>query len=415
MKDSEGAISTTQDPIQFAFVGALIPSTAVDSYPGFSAAGNLWQSRLLSALQRQGFQCTKILSLRPVMSFPRCRRLIFAPGSAKGPDDLVITYLPFVNFGPIKTFTVGIANFIELVKWGWRHRHSTRRVIITYNVSAPHGLTTALAARASRTKAFAVIADLPVPGHGILPRTPLRRLDFALQVSSMRSLDGLVVLTRNMAQDFAPQVPFISVEGAIDGPLTRSIVAESPSEQNGQFVLMYAGLLSEFDGVHWLLEAFSLLSEERFRLVIVGRGPEQERVLEAAKNDSRISYMGYLTHEEVLKKYQRAHVLINPRPSAPLSTRYVFPSKLIEYLASGTPTITTATAGVLENYGEYAFILREETPTGLANLIRYVASISKTERCRMGSAARHYMLERKTWDIQGKRIAAFLRERFVTE
>ena len=302
-------------------------------------------------------------------------------------------------------------SFVSLVRWGWRNRHKKNKAIITYNVNAPHGLSTILAARAVHTKAFAIIADLPVPGHGIVPSTMLRRVEFSLQVKSLRRFDGLIVLTRDIARDFAPQVPFLIMEGAVDGPLMESCSEESPLRQADKFVLMYAGLLSEFDGVPLLLEAFSLLEGDRYRLIIVGRGPEQARVERETGKDHRISYEGYLRHEQVLKLYGRADLLINPRPSAPLSTHYVFPSKLIEYLATGTPVITTATADVVEEYGDFAFVLHDETPVGLAELVRQIASLPESERSARGHAARQYMLKNKTWAIQGQRIAEFVRER----
>ncbi|MBX7234909.1 MAG: glycosyltransferase [Caldilineales bacterium] len=410
--DHQGLSTLASRHLMYAFAGAVVPPDDADRYPGYGVAGNLWQIRLIRALQVQGFRCTEIASVRPVPSFPRLRKIWFASDAAVLPDGIAIGYLPFLNVGPAKTLSLAMANFVGMLRWGWRYRHERDKVIITYNLNAPHGLSTVFAARMVRTKVFAVIADLPVPGQGIVPSSVMRRMEFSSQVRSMRWFDGLIVLTRCMSQDFASQVPYLIMEGAVDEALMESIETDPQPKATHQFTLMYAGALSEFDGVPLLLEAFSQLDGDSYRLIIVGRGPEQERVERQAQSDPRIFYLGYVTHEKVLQLYQQADVLINPRPSEPLSTRYVFPSKLIEYLATGKIVITTATAGVLEEYGSFVFVLEDETSDGLAKLVYQIAAIPETERRAMGQAVRRYMLEHKTWTAQGRRISGFLREQF---
>jgi glycosyltransferase involved in cell wall biosynthesis len=336
------------------------------------------------------------------------RRVWFPSRKVALLDGLDAYYLPFINLNPIKTLSLGLANVVSLLQWGWRYRHVKNKAIITYNVHAPHGLTTVFAARILRTKAFAVIADLPVPGHGIVPSTFMRRLEFALQIKSLPWFDGLVVLTRDMAEDFAPQVPFIWMEGAIDQSIMKLADEELSSEMQHQFTVMYAGALTEFDGVLQLLDAFSLLNESWYRLVIAGKGALEVEVRHAASRDARISYLGFLPHEEVVMLYQGADVLVNPRPSTPLSTRYVFPSKLIEYLATGKAVISTATSGVQEEYADFLFLLEDETPEGLANLIRQIARLSPAERRAKGTRAREHVLANKNWEAQGGRVAGFI-------
>lgn len=397
------------ETVDFVFVGAVVPPDEANQYPGYSAAGNLWQLRFIAALQEYGFRCTEIVSARPVPSFPRMRRVWFSSSEAKVPGGLIISYLPFLNLGPLKTLVLGLTNFVGLLRWGWRHRHQKNKAVITYNINAPHGLSTLLAARIVRAKAFAIIADLPVPGHGIIPSSVLRFVDFLVQVISIRWFDGLIVLTRVMSQDFAPKVPSLNMEGAVDGLLMESIDDSQP-EGTRHFTLMYAGALNEFDGVLLLLDAFSRLEGDLYRLIIAGKGPLQARVEHQALEDPRISYMGFIPHQQVLQLYQHADILINPRPSHPLSTRYVFPSKLVEYLATGKLVITTATADVVQEYGNFVIILLDETPTGLAKLVSQVATMPQAERQAMGQDAKRYMLEHKTWLAQGRRIAVFLRE-----
>jgi len=399
------------DSIRLAFVGAVVPESIASQYPAYSAAGNLFQLRLLVALQQNGLTPSAIYSGRPVPSFPAIRQLWFPADQAELGDGLSVYLLPFVNLGALKIITLGLAAFFSLLRWGWRERHAPHRVILTYNVSYPHGTVTLLAARLIWARAFALVADLPVPGDGVVRAAPLRRLDCFLQTKSLPLFDGIVVLTRNMANDFAPRVPFIHMEGAVPKELLQSLTDLSQTDQStGPYcTLMYAGKLDELRGIPLLLQAFSLLSGDQYRLWITGQGPLREQVEQAAKEDPRITYWGFLPYAEILSLYRKATILINPRCTKSLATRYQFPSKVVEYLATGKPVITTCTADVEEEYRGLVLALRDETPEALARLIDQVARMGSADRNAIGVAARQYILERKTWEHQGKRIAEFIR------
>jgi glycosyltransferase involved in cell wall biosynthesis len=174
-------------------------------------------------------------------------------------------------------------------------------------------------------------------------------------------------------------------------------------------VIAAAGYLNETNGLPVLLEAFSLLRGERFRLRIAGRGPLEERVRAAAARDQRIEFLGLLSFEGVLKVYSSSSVLINMRITKSRNTKYFFPSKMMEYLASGVPVISTCTGHVEEEFGAFTHLLREETPQALCQLIEYVAAIDPEERRKTGQRARAYMATHKTWAAQTQKLAEFIR------
>lgn len=163
------------------------------------------------------------------------------------------------------------------------------------------------------------------------------------------------------------------------------------------------------NGVLVVLEAFGLLDEPGFRLVVAGGGALAGRVEEAARRDSRIEYRGLLKLHDVLSMYRAADLLINMRLTRTMRTRYFFPSKLMEFLASGTPVLTTCTGNVAEEYGGMAFLLQDESARGLADAIRRARATSEEARREMGSRARAYMLQQKSWRAQSARVAALLR------
>ena len=93
-----------------------------------------------------------------------------------------------------------------------------------------------------------------------------------------------------------------------------------------------------------------------------------------------------------------------------IKTKYFFPSKLMEFLASGTPVISTCPGHVREEFGEFLFPLVDETPQGLAAAIRHAATVAPETRRDLANKARTFMLANKTWQAQAARVAAFLED-----
>ena len=157
-----------------------------------------------------------------------------------------------------------------------------------------------------------------------------------------------------------------------------------PSGEAVPFAVVSAGSLDEANGFLVLLEAFARLPGDGYRLRIAGRGPLESQVRAAAAKDPRIEYLGFLSFEEVQSLYRSADVLVNMRLTQAIDTRYFFPSKLMEYLASAVPVISTCTGAVEKEFGSFVYLLREETPQGLANAICTVAALAPSARADTG-------------------------------
>jgi glycosyltransferase involved in cell wall biosynthesis len=82
---------------------------------------------------------------------------------------------------------------------------------------------------------------------------------------------------------------------------------------------------------------------------------------------------------------------------------------MMEYLASGVPVISTSTGHVEEEFGSFTYLLKEETPKALSDLIRYVADLDPEARRNTSARARAYIASHKTWEAQTQRLAAFIR------
>lgn len=80
----------------------------------------------------------------------------------------------------------------------------------------------------------------------------------------------------------------------------------------------------------------------------------------------------------------------------------------MEYMASGTPLLTTNLPGMPKEYHPYVFLFKEETVDGYAEAIRSALSYSERELVSFGRKAREFVLLNKNNVGQGKRVLEFI-------
>jgi glycosyltransferase involved in cell wall biosynthesis len=113
-------------------------------------------------------------------------------------------------------------------------------------------------------------------------------------------------------------------------------------------------------------------------------------------------------NSQIVEKEQEATLLVNPRPTHEEFVKYSFPSKTMEYMASGTPVLTTILPGMPKEYHPYVFLLEDESAEGICRKLKEVMSLSDEDLFRKGSEARKFVLEQKNNVIQGKKILDML-------
>lgn len=403
--DGHGAAA---EPIALAFVGTFAMDGDGPHNPAYSPAGHLLQERIVQGLAGAGAEISAVFSVRPVPSYPRAR-LFWGPARQTVAGRFAARLLPFVNLGPVKTLTTSLALLPGLLAWAWRQRGRPRAVLL-YNVTVPPGIVSVLAGRLTGTRVVAVVADVQVPGSGFYADTLLRRLEYRLQTRTLPLLDGMIVLTRRMQADFAPRSPWMLMEGGVPEEAVAGPALPAPAgDADAPVVFMYSGTLTELKGLPLLLAGFERARGAHLRLWIAGGGPLQPEVEAAAARDPRIRFWGMLPHADVMRVYEDVDVFVNPHSVRHVTARYLFPSKLLEYLAMGRPVITTcSTPEVREEYGDVAFVMDGDEPAELAMLFERVGGMTPAERRDCGALCRARVAERKTWPRQGRRMLDFI-------
>ena len=343
------------------------------------------------------------------------RRLI--EGLSAYPCQLTIVSAPFIGAWPIRSTLRVFRSFSHSTRmdiayvpfhnlWGFRSisraaalrkpvddflktSQGTKRAVIVY---APHTPFLYAAVRAKRKAPdlhiCLIVPDLPqymnLNAKGRCFYDFCKHFDICLFEKLNRQVDSYMLLTRPMADalDIGNR-PFMVAEGLAD-----SKAIPMPAVRSKTFV--YAGKLIRRFGIQRLLDAFSMLKDDEYRLIICGDGEMRCAVENAARLDPRICYKGLLPHDQLAEVLQSASVLVNPRTGKEAYTRYSFPSKIIEYLQTGLPVVSAVLEGMPDVYRQLLYCPQDDSATALAKAMEDAMQADPaSEQLRLQAACAH--------------------------
>ncbi len=318
-----------------------------ESHPQYSALR--FQRNLLNALEHAG-TTVEALTTPPIAAFPRNRHAWVPGGEYRLPGlEARARQIAMPNLAGIRLF----ARLLQFV----RHGRAALRVpadgILVYSVHTPM-VAAALALKRFRgTPVFVVIPDLPTfmggPSHAV--KRFLKRVDAVLVRRLVARADGAFPITEHIGRDWlAPGSRYLSMEGISDEAAAALRAARTNRSYiyagTGRPVLLYTGAL---EYVQAFAEAFHR-SRADASLVFVGGGEDASHLQRLASVDPRIEVKPFMTGEDFAREIDRADFMLNPRDPSWPGTSYSFPSKLLEYLITGKPIISTRLPGIPDEY-----------------------------------------------------------------
>ena len=128
---------------------------------------------------------------------------------------------------------------------------------------------------------------------------------------------------------------------AAAGRSSRVTAADAPVR------LLAVGRLVEKKGFHLLLQALAPIDPKRWRLTIVGDGPDR-RALEASAAGLPVDFVGQLTREALTRADAEADVAVFPSVRATSGDQDGLPVALLEAMASGCAVMVSDLPGLDE-------------------------------------------------------------------
>ena len=304
-------------------------------------------------------------------------------------------YIPAIRNPILKAAAVGFGTFFRTL---FLIRRDSAVVVDGLNrVTALSGM---LAARLRGKPCIGIVTDLP---------DMLSGSSFSKKLANfvIHHCTHYVLLTEAM-NDYLNKAgkPYVILEGHADITMAARIPAMEKKVKPS--VCFYAGGVSKQYGLSNLVEGFRKADLPNAQLHIYGPGDYVKELQQIAAEDSRVFYGGMLLNTEIVEKEQEATLLVNPRPTGEEYVKYSFPSKTMEYMASGTPVLTTVLPGMPKEYHPHVYLLEDESAEGIAESLKEVLSNTEEALFRKGAEARRFVLEQKNNVIQARKILDML-------
>ena len=391
------------------FLGTLVPAHMQSevyekNINAAQDAGTAFQYKIIRGLDENMTVPVSICNLLPVSSYPRHYK------------DAVIRRSEWSHATQAHDINVGFLNFAYIKRLVLSSAYCNQ----LHQVIAPmKGLKTAICYSTNGAlldglcvikrfnpaiKTCLIIPDMPEfndmsDDKSLLYKWFIKRSSRKLR-AMYKYIDSFVFMTEQSAQYLNTGKPYAVVEGIADTETCN--VENTPTDTK---TIMYTGTTNRQFGVPSLVEAFSMIEDSDYRLVICGCGDFDAELREHAKKDSRIQFMGIVPHDKVLELQKSATVLVNPRKNLGEYTKYSFPSKTMEYLVSGVPVVAYKLDGIPDEYDDY---IRYVPDNSIETFTKTLIKACENQRRKQGISAREFVLMNKNAKAQCRRIIELL-------
>ncbi|MBM6401109.1 glycosyltransferase family 4 protein [Phycicoccus sonneratiae] len=393
---------------EVVFLGFALPEdefrALVATDAGLPIATQRFGWSVVEALESAGWRVFA-LSAAPASDFPHNKRIVFSSGRFSGGSAVSGWLMPFVNVTGLKH----LSRYISAT-WGLarRVRRGRTAAIVVHGVHSPFIWAAVHASRWLPVPVVVVMTDPPSLrtrfDHGV--SLAMKRVDRRLIASGLQRVDGVITLTPALAGDFAPGKPALLMEG-IARPLRAPGPPSEGAADDAPPIALYAGGLREEYGVRALIDAVGR-SRGSWHLHIYGNGPMADECRHAEAEDPRIFFHGVADTETLGRAYSRASVLVNPRQLNTEFVQYSFPSKLLEYMTTSTPVVTTHLPTIPSSWDPFVIYTGEDSAS-IATTLDSTLALAPEELRHLGSAANTFIADAYSPTAQGARITAFLR------
>jgi glycosyltransferase involved in cell wall biosynthesis len=223
-----------------------------------------------------------------------------------------------------------------------KHRRQPFDALILYNLGLPEAFAASVLSRLIGCPVVLEYEDDAFQGPS--GARSWRQFPHMLGMHIVRSrIKAVVGVSPELIDQIGCQFKYL-LRGTLREDLRRITPHEMSEESRLQF--LYSGSIQPSKGVGELCAAWEEAGLANAELSIVGEGPGLSELRERYRGNVSITFHGFVPRSKLVDMFQSAHVMINPHRDC-RDIGAVFPFKLIEYLGTGRPVISTKMA-VLE-------------------------------------------------------------------
>lgn len=172
------------------------------------------------------------------------------------------------------------------------------------------------------------------------PATEISDLDKRLATKAYQNCDRLITVSEALRNNIFRNFGYdsIVIPNMVDNQCFQYL---DKAKNDAPFVFVSVGNLIPIKAFDKLIEAFSHVKDD-VKLLIIGEGPERERLQNQIKNlrlEAQVKLLGQLKRDEINKVYQESHVFVLASQSETFGVSY------IEAMYAGLPVIATRCGG----------------------------------------------------------------------
>lgn len=373
----------------------------INSIGAVSNANNNFQNAIIRGLIKNSISLD-IVTVPNIGAYPkRYKKLKISKNISKTHYGSKITSISWINLPVIKHYFI-YKNLLDELESIDLNQYDT---VISYDLYPPfYSLFEFIKGKANNIKIINIVPDIigMTRGKSNLFLNFYDRISVSIIEKNIKYVDGLIYLTKFMSEKMpykAQNIPSIIIEGIIDD--NQEVFNEEIPKIK---YILYSGSLDIRHGILNLINAFIQSKIENLELWICGDGDGRSEVEKSIKDHNNIKYLGQINREQVKVLQSQSYLLINPRNSKEEFTRYSFPSKIIEYFISGSPTFMYRLPGIPEEYFDYCFSLDDESVDALSSFLIKFSQYNIEELNEIGSKAKDFVIKNKNAKTQTLKI-----------
>ena len=255
-----------------------------------------------------------------------------------------------------------------------------------------------------------LLPDLPnlLINHSSLKHKIGRKLMSINFFKSCKHIDGLIPITDHLGEYMKKYIKtYLTIEGVV-----KKEDINAQNRINYKNSIVYSGGLARHYGIIDLIKAYQNADlSKKYKLIICGKGECENKVIQYSKNNDSIQYLGFIPRNDVLKLLPNSAFLILPENPNNSYAKYSFHSKIIEYLASGTPIIGYMYPGIPKEYDSHILKIDgdgKDVENELINVLIKYTSMSQKDNIEFGERAKDFIINRISENAVAKKIKDFI-------
>lgn len=325
----------------------------------------------------------------------------------------VIVHRVFDNFGPIQKLFFPFAAFWKAVRL-----HRTKKHDAIWSIMANRAGFAAMFFKWTHRDVPFILTlqegdtlDYPKKRAGIV--YPLFKYIF-------RSADKITAISKflaDWARSMGAMCPISIVPNAVDyelfsthkSPADELYLSKKLGKNESDIFLITTSRLVSKNAVEDIIDALKYLPAN-VKLLIIGKGPLEVKLKLQVVNmklEDRVSFLGFVSHEEMPQYLHISDIFIRPSLSEGLGNSF------LEAMAAGIPVIATPVGGIVDflKDGETGLFCEVNNPESIARKVEKLIK-DKESRDYIVKNARALVRERYQWgEIADKMKDIFMKSR----